>query len=103
MKLKIDYNSNYFENDIEPTKGLGTKAFEIISELTPIVNVDLLIRNSEGRVLVSWREDDICGKGWHIPGGVIRYKETFEQRIKNTALNELGVEVDFNPIPIVIK
>lgn len=103
----------YIESNItDPTKGLPEEVFLFITRHTPMVNIDLLIKDENGRTLLSWRNDPPPHKpGWHIPGGIIRYKETFEQRIKNTAKNEIGIEnleyelnpIDFNEIIIKQK
>src|SRR5208283_722331 len=41
--------------------------------------------------------------GWHIPGGIIRYKETIAERILTTARTELGAEVEFQPTPLEVN
>ena len=87
----------YIEN---PTKGLPEEVFLFATEITPMVNVDLLIRDEEGRILLSWREDEFCGCGWHVPGGIVRLKETFEERIQKTALKEIGCTVEHSLKPI---
>ena len=77
-----------------PNLGLGTDLLHFVSELTPLVNVDLLIQKKiAGKIgtLLTWREDNFY-RGWHFPGGIIRYKETMSERVKKVALNELGVE-----------
>src|SRR6476659_7187520 len=66
-----------------------------------MVNVDLLISAEQGRILLTWREDEIHGTGWHVPGGLIRFKETAEDRIRARALGELGAEVACEEAPIV--
>ncbi len=83
-----------------PDKGLSEEVFLFASRLTPLVNVDLLIRNEEGHVLLTWRDDEIFGSGWHIPGGCVRLGERFADRIKAVAAIELGVSVSFEPIPV---
>lgn len=88
------------KTQIDPAKGLGTELFMFASTLMPVVNVDLLVTNIQGEILLSWRDDPHCGKGWHVPGGCIRLNETFETRIQKTALAELGAKVWFNPAPI---
>jgi colanic acid biosynthesis protein WcaH len=35
----------------------------------------------KGRTLLTWRDDESFGAGWHVPGGIIRYKETAADRI----------------------
>ena len=81
-------------DNVHPEEGLGKELFLQVSALLPIVNVDLLVYNSKGQFLLTWRDDPHCGRGWHVPGGCIRFKETFEERIRKVAKNELGL-VDF--------
>ena len=42
---------------------------------------------------MTWRDDKYCGQGWHIPGGIIRFQEKIEDRIKMVAKTELGISV----------
>src|SRR5258706_16121650 len=85
----------------DPSTGLPYELFLFISRLVPMVNVDLLISDEQGRVLLTWRDDEIHGTGWHVPGGMIRFKETAAERIRATALEELGAEVAFDETPVV--
>jgi ADP-ribose pyrophosphatase YjhB (NUDIX family) len=85
-----------------PEGGLPEEVFLFVSRITPLVNVDLLIQDDAGRTLLTWRDDEYFGQGWHIPGGVIRYKETFAARIRACALQELGAEVSFEPFPLLV-
>ena len=87
----------------DPHNVLPEELFVFISRLTPIVNVDLLIRDPEGRLLLTWRSDEIDGAGWHIPGGIIRYKEDAACRIQATAQRELGIQVEFEANPVAIQ
>lgn len=91
-----------YEEIDDPSQGLPEEVFLFASSITPLVNVDLLIRDDNGRILLSWRDDKYHGKGWHIPGGIIRVKETFENRIHETALKELGCHVRHRESPIEI-
>lgn len=76
---------------INPEQGLGEELFLTVSSLVPIVNVDLLVYNTQGQFLLTKRDDSYCGKGWHVPGGCIRFKESCEERIRKVALGELGI------------
>ena len=87
----------------DPRKGLPEEIFEFVSSITPMVNVDLVVLDNQNRVLLSWRDDEHCGAGWHVPGGIVRFKETREERIVKTALREFGCEVSFDPSPIAIN
>jgi len=79
-------------------KGLPMELFYFVSRMTPLVNVDLLIRNDENALLLTWRHDQFY-KGWHIPGGIIRFKETAAERIKAVADSELGATVEADAAP----
>jgi colanic acid biosynthesis protein WcaH len=84
-------------------RGLPEDVFLLISQLTPLVNVDLLIKNEKGQTLLTWREDGFFHPGWHVPGGIIRYKESFAERIQVVAANELGCGVKFGNEPLVFN
>lgn len=84
-------------------KGLPEELFLFATEITPMSNVDLLVRDKQGQVLLSWRDDSFYGQGWHVPGGIIRLQETFAQRIKRTAENEIGCfNMQYNETPLEI-
>jgi colanic acid biosynthesis protein WcaH len=86
-----------------PSKGLPDEVFYYISRTTPLVNVDLLIKDENSRTLLSWRDDPYAGKGWHVPGGIVRFKETLEERVIKVAETEIGAPIRFKPIPIALK
>lgn len=86
-----------------PQMGLPDEVFYFISRMTPLINVDLLIKDERGRTLLSWRDDRYAGKGWHLPGGIVRFKETLEARIKKVAETEIGTEIEFVPVPLTIN
>lgn len=88
---------------IDPKKGLPEEVFLFISRLTPMVNVDLLIKDDNGRTLLSWRDDQYAGKGWHLPGSIIRFKETLETRLLKVAEKEIGTVVEFDPVPVAFN
>ena len=99
-----------FEDRIEkyrsenPDTGLPLEDFHFVSRLTPIINVDLFIQDREGRTLLAWRDEyDWEGQGWHLPGGIIRYKETFAHRLKKVAQTEVGAPITFDEHPMAIN
>ncbi|MFZ2448634.1 MAG: NUDIX domain-containing protein [Syntrophobacteraceae bacterium] len=88
----------------DPSGGLPDDVFYYISRTTPLVNVDLLIKDETGRALLSWRDDPYAGCGWHVPGGIVRFRETLEARVQKTAETELGVsDISFDPAPIALN
>ena len=86
-----------------PSEGLPEELFYYVSRITPLVNIDLLIKDELGRTLLSWRDDPYCGRGWHVPGGIIRFRETLENRIKEVARTEIGIEINFDPVPLAVN
>jgi ADP-ribose pyrophosphatase YjhB (NUDIX family) len=86
----------------DPRRGLPEELFLLVSRLTPLINVDLLIQDDRSRTLLTWRDDDFFGAGWHVPGGIIRYKEPAADRLRACAREELGAEIAFDPAPILV-
>lgn len=76
--------------------------FYYISRITPLINVDLLIKAENGRTLLAWRDDVYAGSGWHLPGGIVRFKETLETRLAKVAESEIGAALQFDPAPIAV-
>ena len=87
----------------QPKKGLPDDIFYYISRTTPLVNVDLLIKDQNNRVLLSWRDDEYAGNGWHIPGGIIRYKENIKKRVDEVSRLELKGKVIYEAAPIAVN
>jgi colanic acid biosynthesis protein WcaH len=87
----------------DPHAGLPEDVFRFVSRMTPMVNVDLLIKDERGRILLAWRDDEFNGPGWHVPGGIVRYKERMEDRVREVAANEIGAAVAFDPEPIALN
>ena len=88
---------------LNASKGLPDDVFLFVSRITPMVNVDLLIKNEQRQTLLTWRDDGLGPPGWHLPGGIIRYKETMAHRIQEVARTELGAEVEFNLEPLAVN
>jgi colanic acid biosynthesis protein WcaH len=96
----VDQLARRIEN---PTQGSPFEVFLLVSRLTPMVNVDLLIKDAQGRNLLTWRDDEHYGAGWHLPGGIVRFKERLETRVRAVALSELGAMVSFEPTPLALN
>jgi len=87
----------------EPKLGLPEEVFLFASRITPMVNVDLLIRNTNNEILLTWRGGDYYSPGWHVPGGIVRFKESVYERINKVAKIELGTSVEFETSPIMVN
>ena len=66
--------------------------FNYVSSITPLVSVELIITCPSKLVLLSWRDDDLYGPGWHLPGGIVRHKESLIDRIRFVALKECAID-----------
>jgi colanic acid biosynthesis protein WcaH len=86
-----------------PQAGLPDPVFYLVGRLTPYINVDLLIQDGRYGTLLTWRDDVIVGSGWHIPGGIIRYKEYAIERVYKVAKLELNSNLNSVEGPISIN
>jgi len=82
-------------------QGLPEPVFRLLGRITPVVNVDLLIRNAQGETLLTWRQDDLY-LGWHLPGGVVRFQEPMANRVAEVARLELGTAVSMSADPVAV-
>ena len=87
----------------QPQFSLPDDIFYFVSRSTPLINVDLLVKDKNNRVLLSWRDDEYSGTGWHIPGGIIRYKENIKKRVDEVSRLELKANVVYDIQPIAIN
>ena len=87
----------------DPRQGLPEDIFLFASRITPMVNVDLLIRNERDEVLLTWRGGNYYAPGWHVPGGIIRYKESMYERIEKVAQLEFGAKIHYEKTPILVN
>jgi ADP-ribose pyrophosphatase YjhB (NUDIX family) len=76
-----------------PNQGLPDDIFYFIGRMTPYINVDLLIKCPIRGVLLTWRDDKYAGRGWHFPGGIVRFRETIKNRVIKVAFEELDILV----------
>ncbi len=100
IEQSIDLLDSFIKN---PSDGLPEDVFLWVTRVTPMINVDLLIKNDQNETLLTWRDDSYYPAGWHIPGGIIRYKETISDRIRAVAESELGAKIKFNEKPLAIN
>ena len=88
---------------LSPEQGLPEPVFGLLSRLTPLLGVDLLIKDALGSTLLTWRHDKSYGPGWHVPGGIVRYKEKVLHRIQEVARLELRAQVEIEPTPLTVE
>lgn len=90
-KKELKRLSSLLKKINNPHKGLSRPVFDALLNIVPFVACELVVINKKG-ILLTWRNDK-WWKGWHFPGGLMRYGENFDERIQKTAQNELGVNI----------
>ncbi len=70
---------------------LDDSKFIQIVDATPLVSVDLIIKNAEGAVLLGKRVNRPAAGYWFVPGGRIRKNELLRNAIQRVADFELGL------------
>ena len=76
-------HSNHLEKDV----------FLDIIDKTPLVSIDLIIKDSNNKALLGYRNNHPARGFWFVPGGRIRKNETLSQAMKRIALNEIDLEI----------
>lgn len=66
--------------------------FTLVIDSTPLVSIDLIIRNADGEVLLGLRRNRPARDFWFVPGGRIRKNEALRDAVRRIARVELGVE-----------
>lgn len=101
--MHLDEHIDAIESAItDARRGLPDEVFHLVTRLTPMTNVDLLIQNERRETLLTWRDDELY-RGWHIPGGIIRYKERMADRVAEVARLELGAAVSIKGGPVAVN
>ncbi len=93
-----DCNLSSLINSLEsfiknPEIGLPDEVFYFIGRVTPYLNVDVLVKIPDLGYVLTWRDDVHTGAGWHVPGGIVRLRESMEQRVNKVANLELKVNL----------
>lgn len=69
---------------------LSDDVFQIIINNTPLISIDLIVKNNQGQVLLGKRNNPPAKDFWFVVGGRIRKNETFHQAFTRLTMQELG-------------
>ena len=72
---------------------LSKELFSTIVENTPLVSIDLVVRNPEDKVLLGQRLNRPAKGFWFVPGGRILKDESFDQAFSRLVKLELGIDL----------
>lgn len=67
--------------------------FGRIITATPLVSIDLIVRNDQGQALLGFRRNRPASHCWFVPGGRIRKNERLSDALTRIARVELGSDV----------
>ncbi|USE35704.1 GDP-mannose mannosyl hydrolase [Endozoicomonas sp. SCSIO W0465] len=75
---------------------LPTETFKTIIASTPLVSIDLIVRNSQEQVLLGLRNNRPAKGYWFVPGGRIQKDERLEAAFQRLVKVELDTEAEFD-------
>jgi colanic acid biosynthesis protein WcaH len=78
------------------TAFLDDATFKLIVDKTPLISIDLVVRDSSGRVLLGQRLNRPAQGFWFVPGGRILKAESLAVAFRRLTLIELGVELNIS-------
>jgi len=70
---------------------LDNGTFKTIVATTPLVSIDLLVRDTEGNILLGKRVNRPAQGDWFVPGGRVLKDEPIEQAYTRLLKIELGM------------
>ena len=72
---------------------LSKKDWLEVVQRAPLVSIDLIVRDEQGRVLLGLRTNEPARDTWFVPGGVIRKNETLDQAFARLAEVEPNLQL----------
>lgn len=69
---------------------LDEDTFKTVIDSTPLVSIDLVVKNSQGQYLLGYRTNRPAQGMWFVPGGRIQKDETMDAAFLRLTINELG-------------
>jgi len=75
------------------SKKLDLPLFKTIVAHTPLVSIDLIVLNRDGKALLGQRLNRPAQDYWFVPGGRIRKDEPFDVAFLRLTAEELGVSM----------
>ena len=73
---------------------LSAETFDLVVRHTPLVSIDLLVRDAQRRLLVGRRVNRPARDAWFVPGGRIEKDERLDAAFRRITSAELGVSVE---------
>ena len=75
---------------------VGDADFAVVVRCTPLISIDLLIRDAQRRTLVGLRVNEPAKGTYFVPGGVIRKNERIHDAFVRILKAETGLSANFS-------
>ncbi len=72
---------------------ISDEQFLKVIDATPLVSIDLILENHQGKILLGKRNNRPAQNYWFVPGGRIRKNERLADAIKRISSAELSTEI----------
>jgi colanic acid biosynthesis protein WcaH len=72
---------------------LDDTTFKTVIASTPLISIDLVVKNTKGEYLLGYRNNRPAQGFWFVPGGRILKNETMDDAFIRLCKNELGVSL----------
>ena len=73
---------------------LSKENFQTVISSTPLISIDLIVKNSQGEYLLGYRNNKPAQGYWFVPGGRILKDEPKHDAFSRLVQNELGIALD---------
>lgn len=73
---------------------LDATTFETVVASTPLISIDLLVKNKKGEYLLGFRKNRPAQGYWFVPGGRVQKNETLDAAFQRLVQEELGVKFE---------
>ena len=77
-------------------KFLAPDDFKLVLDSTPLISLDLIVKNPDGRVLLGKRLNKPAKGYWFVPGGRVLKNERLEAAFVRLTDIELGIKVNIS-------
>jgi colanic acid biosynthesis protein WcaH len=73
---------------------LDNKTFSTIIKNTPLISIDLIVKNKNKEILLGKRLNKPAQNSWFVPGGRIYKNETISDAFKRITKDELNLDIN---------
>ncbi|PRO74698.1 GDP-mannose mannosyl hydrolase [Alteromonas alba] len=73
---------------------LSESTYQTIIGATPLVSIDLIVKNAKGEVLLGYRTNRPAQGYWFVPGGRVQKNEKLDKAFLRLTEAELGIAIE---------